>query len=305
MPILNAQPFLREAVESVLAQSFMGWELLLVDDGSTDGSAAIAQAYARQFPEKIRYLEHPGHENRGASATRNLGIRHAQGEFLALLDADDVWLPHKLEQQVALLDAHPEAGILYGKTLFWRSWTGQAADRERDYMPFLGVPVNTILPPPELLIRCLLGTAASPGTCSILVRRELVERVGGFEEQFRRIHTDGAFYTKIFCTAPVYVANYCWDKYRLHPNSCTSTVARSGKDRAELGAYLAWTAAYIEKHGLETPELQRALRIAQWLQRNPAFGQTIRWTRRSFRRLLAAALRLWISSVPRREGEHP
>src|ERR1700691_6786421 len=98
-PFYNTERFLQEAIESVLAQTYSNWELLLVDDGSTDGSTAIAHRYADRAPAKIRYLAHPGRENRGLSASRNLGIAGAGGEFLALLDADDVWLPQKLEQQ--------------------------------------------------------------------------------------------------------------------------------------------------------------------------------------------------------------
>src|SRR5262245_21147944 len=92
---LNAERFIQEAIESVFAQGYEHWELLLVDDGSTDESTAIARRYTAQHPERVRYLEHAGHQNRGLSASRNLGIRHAQGEYIAFLDADDVWLPHR------------------------------------------------------------------------------------------------------------------------------------------------------------------------------------------------------------------
>jgi glycosyltransferase involved in cell wall biosynthesis len=76
----NAERFIYEAIESVFAQAYDYWELVLVDDGSSDGSTAIAQQYAGQCPEKVRYLEHPWHANRGMSASPNLGIRYAQGQ---------------------------------------------------------------------------------------------------------------------------------------------------------------------------------------------------------------------------------
>src|SRR3954449_4406587 len=97
---LNAEQFLREAVESVFGQLYDKWELLLVDDGSTDGSTQLARRYAAHPSGKVRYLEHAGHQNRGMSAARNLGIRHAGGEYIGFLDADDVWLPQKLQEQV-------------------------------------------------------------------------------------------------------------------------------------------------------------------------------------------------------------
>src|SRR6266545_8317921 len=90
MIFLDAEPFLEEAIDSVFVQTYRHWELLLVDDGSTDGSSDIAKRYAREHPGRVRYLEHPGHENRGTSASRNLGVRHSRGELVALLDADDV-----------------------------------------------------------------------------------------------------------------------------------------------------------------------------------------------------------------------
>ena len=125
----NAAEFLAEAIESVLAQTYPHWELVLVDDGSSDGSAEIARRYADSDPGRIRYVEHPGHENRGISAARNLGVREALGEYVAFLDADDVYLPQKLERQAQLLAAHPEAAMVYGATLHWHGWTGRPEGR--------------------------------------------------------------------------------------------------------------------------------------------------------------------------------
>src|SRR5690242_13625262 len=84
---LNGEQFLDQAIESVICQTFTDWELLLVDDGSTDGSTKIAKDYAARHPERIRYFEHPGHINRGMSAARNVGIANARGEYLAFIDA--------------------------------------------------------------------------------------------------------------------------------------------------------------------------------------------------------------------------
>ena len=81
----------------------------------------------RAHPDKIRYLEHEGHQNRGMSATRNLGIRYAAGKYVAFLDVDDLWLPEKFEKQVAILEAQPEAAIVYGPTSVWHGrWTTPA-----------------------------------------------------------------------------------------------------------------------------------------------------------------------------------
>ena len=92
----NGERFLADAIESVLAQRFDRWELLLVDDGSTDGSTAIARGYASAHPDRIRYLEHDQHANLGMSPSRNVGIRASSAPYVAFIDADDVWLPAKL-----------------------------------------------------------------------------------------------------------------------------------------------------------------------------------------------------------------
>src|SRR5262249_14256541 len=109
---LNEERFLEDAIRSVFAQTYDSWELLLVDDGSTDRSSALARGWAERHPGRVRYLEHPGHENLGMSATRNLGIREARGELIALLDGDDVYAAGKLATQVAQLEAHPEAAMV-------------------------------------------------------------------------------------------------------------------------------------------------------------------------------------------------
>src|SRR6266699_1417076 len=99
---LNAEKFLEEAIDSVFRQTWGGWELLLVDDGSSDASTGIALRCARENERKVRYLEHARHQNLGQAASRNVAISHSAGELIAILDSDDVWLPCKLEQQVAL-----------------------------------------------------------------------------------------------------------------------------------------------------------------------------------------------------------
>src|SRR5581483_8934066 len=111
MIFLNEEKFIEEAVHSVLSQRYDNWELLLVDDGSTDASTAIARKFAQQYPEKVRYLEHKGHTNRGMSASRNLGMHHARGKYIALLDGDDVWLPFMILPIFGALERIPHSFI--------------------------------------------------------------------------------------------------------------------------------------------------------------------------------------------------
>ena len=120
----NGETYLAEAIESVISQTFEDWEFLLVDDGSSDASTEIAKQYVSRYPGRSDYLEHPQHANRGMSATRNLGISHARGEYIAFIDSDDVWMTSKLAEQVAILDEHPDVGLVCGTAVYWSSWSG-------------------------------------------------------------------------------------------------------------------------------------------------------------------------------------
>src|SRR5215470_16887581 len=227
----NGEPFIKEAVTSVLAQTYSAWELLLVDDGSTDGSTAMARDYVNRYPHKIFYLQHEGHQNRGMSVSRNLGIHRAKGEYIAFLDADDVWLPHKLAQQVEILNSHPRAGMLYGATQWWFSWTGKAEDSQRDFVHPMGVPPDTLIEPPKLLIQLLKNEGVSPCTCSIMVRRDVMERIGGFEESFRGLYEDQVFCTKICLNEVVFASSECSNLYRQHFASASAVAQRTGQHR--------------------------------------------------------------------------
>ena len=110
MPAFNVAPYLREAVDSVLAQTCGDWELLIVNDGSTDETPAIAHDYARRDP-RIRVIDQ---QNCGLACARNTALRAGQGEFFALLDSDDLWEPGFLQSQLEVFAQHPETGLVSG-----------------------------------------------------------------------------------------------------------------------------------------------------------------------------------------------
>ena len=269
-PFLNPGRFLAEAVASVLAQTYPHWELLLVDDGSSDGSAEAARAYADAYPDRIRCLAHEGRANRGASASRNLGAAMARGEYIAFLDADDVYLPHKLAEQVPLLDARPDAGMLYGGSEYWHSWTGRPEDASRDWVwRNYGVPPDTTVAPPRLLVTFLRDGGTVPCMGSVLARRSAIAAVGGWEDHFRHICTDQVFHAKMALRHPIHVADGCWDRYRQHDASACHTVAREGQSTATFVRYLRWLEAYLAEQRIEDAELWRALRGALRRYRHP------------------------------------
>ncbi len=111
IPAFNAARTLAIALESVSSQTFDDWQILLVDDGSTDDTAQVVAPFLERFGQKIKYIHQ---ENRGLPAARNAAIRASSTEFLALLDADDVWLPCRLAESVKILRERPQAGLSYG-----------------------------------------------------------------------------------------------------------------------------------------------------------------------------------------------
>ena len=266
---LNAEKYIEEAIASIVAQTYDHWELLLVDDGSTDKSTAIAQHYAQQYPDKVHYLEHEGHQNRGMSASRNLGICQARGEYVGFLDADDIWLPQKLEQQVAIFNAHPDAAMVYGRTQIWCSWTGNPEDSQLDHFYDLGVQPNTLIQPPKLLIQLLQNKAQTPTTCNALLRREVFTKIGGFEESFRAMYEDQVFFTKVHLNYPVFVANECWAKYRQHPESCSSVHENPQEYHTKRLPFLTWVKNYLTKQEVKDAEVLKTLQNELWPCQHP------------------------------------
>jgi glycosyltransferase involved in cell wall biosynthesis len=301
----NAFDFLRTAIESVLAQTYEQWELLLVDDGSHDGSTEIAKSFASKNAEKIKYFEHDGHQNLGMSAARNLGINKATGDYIAFLDADDYWLPNKLEVQARILDSQPEAGMLFGSTKYWFSWTGRPEDSQRDYVPSLRVRTNTLFHSPQLLLLFIQGKAEVPCTCSILVRRVVAEKIGGFEDSFRGMYEDQAFYAKICLSASVMATDDCLAWYRQHSKSINSTAIHTGQAYVLRYKFLQWLETYCHEQGVQDKKVWEAVRRQLWLydssthQKLPGFARdSIRWIKKWILRLeervLPSTLRDWL-----------
>jgi glycosyltransferase involved in cell wall biosynthesis len=293
----NAEQFIEEAIESILAQTYDAWELLLVDDGSTDRTRTLALRYVERHPEKSRVLEHEGHQNRGMSASRNLGITHAKGQYIAFLDADDVWLPGKLEHQVALLESHPAVGMVYGPTQWWYSWSG-ATDGQRDFVYPPNAPPARLFPPPTLLLEFLRSEGLSPCTCSILVRRKVLERTGGFEERFRGLYEDQAFCAKVALETPVLASSNCSCRYRQHPASASEIARTGGSDHTPRLAFLNWLASYLVGRGVDDPEVWRTVKRERWRCRHATLNHALGRARQVARRITPRP-RQWVWAFAR------
>ena len=183
IPTYNRGWILKEALESVLAQDFRDFELIVVDDGSTDGTAELLAACG----PPVRVLTQP---NRGVSAARNLGLSAARGQLVAFLDSDDLWLPAKLKEQVGFFRANPEAMICQTQELWIRD--GVRVNPKERHRKFSGMIFERCLP------LCLVSPSA------VMMRTCLFEVVGVFDEQLPACE-DYDLWLRISCRYPVHL----------------------------------------------------------------------------------------------------
>jgi glycosyltransferase involved in cell wall biosynthesis len=206
MNCLNCRKYLREALDSVAAQTYPHWEIIFWDDASVDDSPAIAQGYH----ERLRFFQEPVTIPLGAA--RNHAMGQVRGKYTALLDCDDVWLPDKLETQVNLMEADPDLGMVFSDCFF--------IDPEGRT---LGTFFGKYRPPEadQVLLRLLTGRnfIACP---TALMRTAVVRQVGGFNPSFSYSEEYDLF-LKIALAYQVTFSLKPLAKYRLHAGNITGT----------------------------------------------------------------------------------
>jgi glycosyltransferase involved in cell wall biosynthesis len=188
----------------VLAQTFHDFEIVVVDDGSIDGSLEVAEKYAALHPDRVRVFTHPGHANRGISETVNLAYLKSRGEFWSGLPSDDVLCPDKLETQVAFLDSHTDVGWVYSY--------GEVVDEELRPVPgaaLFGEDVTRAPHPLHLLIQ----KNHVPGM-SVLMRRSCTERVGLHEPAL--VYSDWEFWLRMLAQCRAAFIARTLVRYRVH-----------------------------------------------------------------------------------------
>ena len=253
-------------------------------------------ALRKSSPERIFYLNHPGRRNCGVSASRNLGLRKARGAYIAFLDADDVWMPNKLERQLQLLDAHPQVGMVYGPPFYWYSWSGKASDQGRDFVLDPGVPTPLVVSPPMLVEMYLRinGMDTIPTTSAVLVRKQCALAVGGFVDEFRwACHDDLVFFAKLALRESILVVDEGYYRYRQHTASGVATAMRTDLERKIWVQFLTWLREYMAENGIASVTVEKL--IADELRRVAA--AKFRASLRGIARIaLPAGLRRWLRS---------
>jgi glycosyltransferase involved in cell wall biosynthesis len=164
IPAYNAERTILETIASVQQQTFSDFELIVINDGSTDRTLEVLQSIQ---DERLKIFSY---ENGGLPTARNRGISHASGEFIALLDADDLWTPDKLELQLAALQQHPEAGVAYSWTYFMNEKEGGRSFHPCEPVFFEG----------NVYAKLLIGDFIYNGS-NTLIRRQAIDSVGEFD----------------------------------------------------------------------------------------------------------------------------
>ncbi len=241
MAAYNEERFLGEAVESVLSQGFADFELIVTDDGSTDRTPELAQAFVERDPERVRFVR--GERNQGKPFALNRALAVRRGELIAWLDGDDVMLPGKLERQVAALDANPHAaGCTHDAELF-ESDSGRVIGRFSQ--------VANGRPQRSGGIELLFDPTYKMLPSATMVRAELCPP-GGFDERLT-FTNDWLFDIEVFRRGPCVALDEVLVRYRRHSDNFTTRAESSG---TSLEEGLMTMAIVTARH----PELQRRAR---------------------------------------------
>ena len=233
MSVYNGSRYLNESIASILSQTFTDWEFIIINDGSTDNSESIVQGWQNR-DERIKLISR---EHKGLTISLNEGLRYAQGEYIARMDADDIALPDRFAKQVAFLDENPNHVAVGCRML--------VIDPE-------GMPIFTcsrLTTHEEIDAAYMAGQAGIIGHPAVMIRRRVLQRIGGYREQFTYAQ-DRDLFLRLAEVGKLANLPDTLIKFRLNAKSMGHTQRSEQKRYANL--------ATIEAHqrrGLEPPIL--------------------------------------------------
>ncbi len=257
VPVYKAEKYVAATINSVLNQTYTDFEIIIIDDESPDRSIAICQ----EFTDNRIKIVHQ--QNRGLAGARNTGIRHAQGEYLALLDADDLWLPEKLAKHVNHLDSSPEVGVSFSCSAF--------IDDEGQPLGIYQIPQFTNITPPIVLCRNPIGNGSAP-----VIRREVFAAIKFQDNLYGEV--EDFYFDENFRQSE---DMECWMRIILQTSWQMEGIAEvltlyrvnSGGLSANVLTQLEFLEKVIEKTRSYAPEF-----IAKW--KNPAMAYYLRYSAR-------------------------
>jgi glycosyltransferase involved in cell wall biosynthesis len=255
IPVYAVEKYIAATVQSVLEQTYSNFELLIIDDGSPDGSVEICQKFTDPRIRIIRQV------NRGVAAARNNGIRHAQGEYIAFLDADDLWLPKKLEKHVHHLESSLPVGVSFAYSAF--------IDEAGSSLGLYKMPQTEKITPLYVLFRDPIGNGSN-----LVARREVFEAIR-FQDNLYGIEED--FYFDDDRQLHPSEDTECWFRIAIKsdwqfegiPEVLTLYRLHSGGYSAKLLKKLASWERFLEKARTYAPEM-----MAQWENAAKAYQLT-------------------------------
>jgi glycosyltransferase involved in cell wall biosynthesis len=236
VPIYNCAHFLPDALDSILAQQYPNMEIIVVDDGSSDSSAEVAEAYGASV-KVIRQ------KNQGPAAARNRGVRESSGEYLAFLDGDDAWLPGKLLAQMQHFASHEEVGIVYGR---FKRWRVNEEGRYPSVKTFITTENNGSIDDKEsgwIYHELLLDGVIHIITA--VIPRSLYDTLGGFDESMH-VGEDYDFWLRASRLVQAHKLSRDVALYRISPNSTTRIPRTINNEQTVL-------LRAIERYGLASP----------------------------------------------------
>lgn len=262
IPVFRVEKYISAALESVLAQTYKQIEILVVDDGSPDRSVEICQQFT---DSRIKIISQT---NRGLAGARNTGIRHAEGDYIALLDGDDMWLPNKLEKHIEHLESSPTVGVSFSRSAL----TDEAGNLSGTYL----MPKLQDITPPDVLCDNPVGNGSSA-----VIRKEVFEAIQFQDNLYGKV--EDFYFDEHFRQAEDVE---CWLRILIQtnwqiegiPEALTLYRVNSGGLSASLFKQLESLEKVIEKTRSYAPEL-----IAKW--GNPAKAYHLRYLARSAIRL--------------------
>jgi len=202
IPAYNARDYIAEAIESALAQTYAPIEVIVVDDGSTDGT----EEAVRPFGDQVRYIKK---ENGGPASARNLGIQSSRGEYVAFLDADDIWLPEKTERQVEVMKDNPELGLVCAGSY--------VVDKDNNVITEWHMPEDREETFKSVydrnFILCL----------TVMIRRECFDKVGLLDTNLE-ISQDVDMWLRILKHYPFRYVNELFARYRVHADNISKNI---------------------------------------------------------------------------------
>lgn len=258
IPVYNCAEFINDAVESVLVQTYKDYEIIIVDDGSTDNLRERLELFA----DKIRYIHQ---ENKGHSCARNTGIKQARGEFIAFLDADDIWLPDKLKLQIAVFRANPKIGLVHADICRFsgEDKEGCTAPARKNFPDeFIQRHSGNIFDTffcREIFISCL----------TVIVKKECFDRVGFFDENLARLgFEDSDMWLRILWRYEALYIHKPLALYRIRPNS----MSKNRKKMIKAHRYVI--AKLSSQYNLPRSLIKRAINamLKEWGLRQYAFS---------------------------------